>query len=66
MQHKEIERWHRVDLMMAFLQDLRQAISDRYKLDRDTRHVLQAWRKGSTPALDNSFWLTFPVFYVFS
>jgi hypothetical protein len=36
---------------MAFLQEIRQAIADRYKLDKDTRGVRQAWSKGS---MDNS------------
>jgi hypothetical protein len=32
-----------VELLMKFLQDLRQAISDREKLDRDTMHMCQVF-----------------------
>ena len=60
---------------MAFVQDLRQAIADRFKLDKDTRGVRQAWSKGS---MDNSlsclgrplrfknFWSDFCVFVCFN
>jgi hypothetical protein len=40
LQKKEAERWSRVDILMAFLQDLRQAIADR---DRGKMKKTQAF-----------------------
>jgi hypothetical protein len=52
LQIKESERWSRVDLMMSFLQDLRQAISDRDRLDRGKLQVRQAF---AGPRFDPGF-----------
>jgi hypothetical protein len=43
LQSKESERWNHVDLLMSFLQDLRQAISDRDMLARSNLQVHQAF-----------------------
>jgi hypothetical protein len=46
MQNKDAERWSRVDTLMSFLQDLRQAIADRDKGKSQERQVYVGPRLG--------------------
>jgi hypothetical protein len=39
MQNKDVDRWRRVDTLMSFLQDLRQAIADHDKGKEQAHHV---------------------------
>jgi hypothetical protein len=46
MQNRDTDRWSRVDKLMAFLQDLRQAMADRDKGKSQVRRVYTGPRLG--------------------